>query len=279
MTIFRTNNAIEAYRAWAKTSADVSYLSGRGKNQLVTEFISREILKHLEPRETDVLVDIGCGDGTLLNLAIQLQSAEEQEKGTAVGVLPTVEEVGRLNAFLIERKLSSRIRIIHGLAQKIPLPDEFADLTVANGVFLLLPDEASIDSALQEMYRITKRGGKIFIGELPCLDEHEVEKSEPEQRINSFKYAILSRIYSLLKQHGFRGMVTHIKNSIVLRVSKKITVVIAPPQTFWMDPTLFAEKLKDHKFSQLRCWKHPQIDDLGEITESQTRYNYLVIKD
>ena len=65
--------------------------SGRGTNQTLTEFINDRILMELAIEPGDRLVDIGCGDGTLLRLAISAQGA-----GNAVGLSGSEEEAASL---------------------------------------------------------------------------------------------------------------------------------------------------------------------------------------
>lgn len=273
MKVVKPDTHIGVYRAWAEHAADISYLSGRKGNAFVTEFINQEVLLNLLPSEDDVIVDLGCGDGMLLRLAAQHYRTKK-----AIGVLPSSEEVNRLNSFILESGLDQNISIINGVAERIPLPDNFANITIANGVLLLLQDEASVEAAIQEMFRITKCGGTIFVGEMPCLDERKVTETglapAPAPAMNR---SVISRIQTYYRELGLLGLIERIKQAAMRRISNNVIVVGLPP-TVWMEPDSFIEMIKRNNLSLKRFWRHKKIDAAGTVSEHYSRYNYLAIK-
>jgi hypothetical protein len=57
---------IDAYGEKAE-AADIHLMSWRSRKEL-TDFICKQILAAINPRSDDFLVDIGCGDGSLLKM-------------------------------------------------------------------------------------------------------------------------------------------------------------------------------------------------------------------
>jgi cyclopropane fatty-acyl-phospholipid synthase-like methyltransferase len=69
---------------------DIHKFSGRGSDCVLTEFINQRILAELAIDVHDRLVDIGCGDGTLLRAALQAGVS------SAIGLSGAEEEAERL---------------------------------------------------------------------------------------------------------------------------------------------------------------------------------------
>src|SRR5688572_12948737 len=88
MPIRRVDNFIDAYRERAG-AADVHQMSGRGVHTAITAHVNQEIASRLGFGAGDTVVDVGCGDGSLL-----VQLAGTIERG--IGVVPTPEEAERL---------------------------------------------------------------------------------------------------------------------------------------------------------------------------------------
>jgi hypothetical protein len=93
---------------------DLHILAGRGSFRETTEFVNRRIFDELSFRPEDCFVDIGCGDGLLLRLAM------ESGVGTAIGLNATEDEVRPLRALGLD--------VRQGLSHSIPLPDGSASL-------------------------------------------------------------------------------------------------------------------------------------------------------
>lgn len=172
--------AIEAYRRYAARE-NLHDMSGRIGQPCVTKLINDNIIKAISPREGDTIVDIGCGDGSLL-AAIK----ETLNNVCLYGVLPTDEEVLR-----VQTERNNRIKFSRGIATDTPLPSAIADKIVCNGVLIYVP-RRKYRVALSEFHRIVKPGGLVFIGEL--LETNERHTNSLFARLKIFVKYIRSRI-------------------------------------------------------------------------------------
>lgn len=94
-------------------------------------------------------------------------------------VLPAGQVVGiDMTPAMIEKARSaadetgiSNVEFRHGYAETLPVDDGWADVVISNGVLNLVPEKST---ALQEMARILKPGGRLQIGDIL------VQKAIPE---------------------------------------------------------------------------------------------------
>jgi len=112
-------------------------------------------------------VDVGCGAGIDSFVAAQRVGPS----GAVVGVDMTPEMLGK----------ASRAAALHGIgnvsfragyAEDLPVPDEWADVVISNGVLNLTPDKRT---TLREWYRVLKPGGRLQIADI--LVSREVPQS------------------------------------------------------------------------------------------------------
>src|ERR1700758_310382 len=97
--ISRSDDYLEYCRESAKRAREPHDLALRGKNKReITQLIHERIAAAVELHSGDDLVDIGCGDGTLLHMA------ERAGARTTVGLLATEEEVSVLRRFGLDAK-------------------------------------------------------------------------------------------------------------------------------------------------------------------------------
>src|SRR6266853_2008207 len=154
--ITRSDDYVEYCRETAKRARDPHDLALRGRHlKQITKLIHERIVEAVELRSGDDLVDIGCGDGTLLRMA------ERMGTRSAVGLLATDEEVAVLRR--------AGLNVKQGLTDQLPLADENASVVVCNNVLLVVPRQ-QIPASLREIYRIAKPGSRIFLGEIPFVE-------------------------------------------------------------------------------------------------------------
>ena len=107
MAILRITEFVEFYRHLANTS-ELHALAGHG-DRAAGEWTNSRILAALQLNPEDTLLDIGCGDGSLLKAA-------QGNAARCIGVVPTIEEQARLQAAL------PSLTFVTGLAQSLALP-------------------------------------------------------------------------------------------------------------------------------------------------------------
>ncbi|MCL5997398.1 MAG: methyltransferase domain-containing protein [Chloroflexi bacterium] len=110
------------------------------------------------PRPGERVVDVGSGAGLDSLIAARMVSPAGQVVG--VDMTPAMLEKARRGA--VEIGLHN-VSFRQGLAEALPVPDEWADVVTSNGVLNLMPDKSA---ALREMARVLKPGGRLQIGDI-----------------------------------------------------------------------------------------------------------------
>ena len=104
------------------------------------------------------VVDIGSGAGIDSLIASRMVG----EHGLVVGVdmTPAMLERARASAAQIA---ANNVEFRHGFAEALPVPNDWADVVISNGVMNLFPDKSA---GLAEMARVLKPGGRLQIGDI-----------------------------------------------------------------------------------------------------------------
>lgn len=103
-------------------------------------------------------VDVGCGAG-FDSLIAAIKVGPE---GKVIGIDMTIEMLEKARASASEMNLDN-VEFVEGYAEELPVPDDWADVVISNGVLNLCPDKLG---TLGEMYRVLKPGGKLQIGDI-----------------------------------------------------------------------------------------------------------------
>jgi ubiquinone/menaquinone biosynthesis C-methylase UbiE len=169
-------------RETAKHARDPPDLALRGRHlRKITNLIHERIVEAVDLHSGDDLVDIGCGDGTLLRMAAHAGVR------TAMRLLATEEEVAEFRRTGLNGKQE--------FTEQLPVPDESASVVVCNNVLLVVPRQ-KIAASLREIHRIAKPGARIFLGEIPF-----VETRDPTPQVTS-RREMLSFLY---RERGLRA--------------------------------------------------------------------------
>ena len=106
----------------------------------------------------DTVVDLGSGAGNDCFVARAIAG----ETGRVIGIdmTPTMIAKAREN---VARRGFQNVEFYLGEIEKMPLPDETADVVVSNCVLNLIPNKRN---ALAETFRIMKRGGHFSISDI-----------------------------------------------------------------------------------------------------------------
>jgi len=245
--ISHSDDYIEYCREVARHARDVDDLALRGRDKKeITRRIQEQIVATVELGPGDDLVDIGCGDGTLLRLAQQLGVR------TALGLLATDEEVklARLTG----------VNVRQGLTDQLPVPDQSASVVVCNSVLLVVPRER-IPASLREIWRIAKPGARIYIGEIPFAGRQSPPHFDNNRDALSYVY----------RKNGLRasfGMARRMAWSTV--TGKPVVIDAGTAISFFAPPEEFISIAKDAGLEIVRYWRHDHPN---------TRNNYLFRKD
>lgn len=116
----------------------------------------------INPGET--VVDVGSGAGFDSLIASRLVGSS----GKVVGVDMTDEMLKKARAGA-EAMGAVNVEFREGLAESLPIPDNFADVVISNGVLNLTLDKTE---TLREWFRVLKPGGRLQVGDI--LVEREV---------------------------------------------------------------------------------------------------------
>ena len=110
------------------------------------------------PQQGEHVVDVGCGAGIDSLIAARMVGPTGEVIG--VDMTPAMLERGQASAARIG---ATNVRFRQGLAESLPVPSEWADLVISNGVLNLFPDKLA---GLQEMARVLKPAGRLQVGDI-----------------------------------------------------------------------------------------------------------------
>jgi ubiquinone/menaquinone biosynthesis C-methylase UbiE len=243
----RSDDYIEYCRETARHARDPHDLALRGRDKKeTTRRVHEQIVEAVALRAEDDLVDIGCGDGTLLRMA--------QRAGvrSATGLLATDEEVNVLQRAGLEAR--------QGLSHRLPLPSECASVVVCNNVLLIVPRE-KISETLDEICRIAKPGARIYLGEIPFA-----RPADPTPHFKT-RRETLSYLY---RNQGVRPWFGMVRRMLWWSLNGQPTVLRpGTAVTFYAAPEEFIAMVRDAGLEFVRYWRHE---------DPNTRNNYLFCK-
>jgi SAM-dependent methyltransferase len=104
------------------------------------------------------VVDVGSGAGIDSLIASRMVGPD----GHVVGIDMTPAMLERARSSAAELA-ATNVEFRNGFAEALPVPDEWADVVISNGVLNLFPDKPA---GLGEMARVLKPGGRLQIGDI-----------------------------------------------------------------------------------------------------------------
>lgn len=245
--ITRSDDYVEYCRETAKRARDPHDLALRGRDKKeVTKLVHQQIAEAVDLRSGDNVVDIGCGDGTMLRMA------DAAGAKSAIGLLATDEEVALLRRVGLNAK--------QGLTDHLPLPDASASVVVCNNVLLVVPRQ-QIPASLSEIRRIAKPGARIFLGEIPGAAQHD-----PSPQFTT-RQELLSHLY---RKHGLRTWFGMVRRMAYRQFTGKPAIVNSGTAiSFWAPPEEFIPMARAAGLLLVRHW---------QCAHYRTRNSYLFRK-
>jgi ubiquinone/menaquinone biosynthesis C-methylase UbiE len=132
-----------------------------------------QLLDSLELRDDEIMLDVGCGRGLLLNGA-----ARRLPRGKAIGVDlwgSKDESDNRIGATPLNADaegVKKRVDVRTGDTRGLPLPDSSVDIVVSSLSIHNIGDESGRAQALGEVARVLKPGGRVALLDFQCTDEY-----------------------------------------------------------------------------------------------------------
>lgn len=258
MPILKAKSFLHEYKLRAKDE-DLNSLSGRQGRKELTYFINQTIFNKLDMKDNQKLLDIGCGDLTLFKIAdVKLSKCE------FVGVLPTIEEVQRVQKDIDFKGFKNQVNIQKAFSSKLPFLEDTFDKVVINGVLLLLSEE-EVNATLKYISKVAKHNATIYIGELPFLNEFEDK---------SYGNSIFKWLLYGLKNRGFSYFFTSLL-SVLKALFSKEQMILGVKEHYYIKKEDFEKKAKKYGLILQSCFKQELIDINKKIYTSQTRQDYI----
>lgn len=113
--------------------------------------LMRELLERHKVKDLNIL-DVGCSAGAHAILA-------SQNNTSVVGIDPDVPSLNKFKRWIKQKKINN-IKVLEGVAEKIPYPDNHFDTIICSEVLEHVQD---IKKSVDEIYRVLKPEGLLFL--------------------------------------------------------------------------------------------------------------------
>jgi len=150
------------------TVAAMAWSSRRGKLRL-----RERLVDSLGLQGSEVVLDVGCGRGLLLNYA-----AKKLSSGKAIGL--DLWQTEDLSGNALEVTLSNarrenvvdKVEVRSGDMRKMPFPDESVDIVLSNIAVHNIVDQTGREQAIREISRVLRPGGRAVIADFRHVEEY-----------------------------------------------------------------------------------------------------------
>lgn len=138
------------------TKDDILIYDGWENSQADMLDVTRRIISFMDIREEDYVLEVGCGAGGLARFI----------NSHYIGIDFSESLVRRCMEFYQKSA-------IYCEANSLLFRDSIFDKTFSFGVFSYFPNWSYAQTVVEEMLRVTKDGGTVFIGDIP-MKSHDV---------------------------------------------------------------------------------------------------------
>ena len=135
------------------TKNSIKATGGWGSEKIVS-MICEEICNKIGIKSDDKVLELGCGSGVLGNWV-------KKKCGFYVGSDISFKMVD----FFLKSDKTHKINLLQATTNNVPFSNTLFDLIILNGVTMYFPDDKILENTLEEMKRVLKPTGTIFIGE------------------------------------------------------------------------------------------------------------------
>jgi arsenite methyltransferase len=151
-----------------------------------------------EIKEGDVVLDLGSGAGLDCFLAARKVGAS----GKVIGVDITQEMIDVANANTKNYDYKN-VDFRLGDIENLPVEDNSVDVVISNCVVNLAPDKSKV---FQEVNRVLREGGRMYISDIVLLDElSDEQRNNEELLVGCVSGALLRDAYlKIIENAGFR---------------------------------------------------------------------------
>ena len=234
----------EAYDFWATHFDAPALMANRDAEttRRKIENLARQL--PLEPGTR--LLDVGPGDGALFRLVAG-------RVGRCCGVDPSANAVERLTALFRD---AANVEFAVGAADSIPYGDGAFDVVVVNSVLQCLPTAADVAASLAELVRVCRRGGVVFVGEMPFRRE--------------LGRGVLPHMARKLREYGPRAFFRLLYHVYAKPFLRREPMVLYPASNLFLAEEEFREMCRGLDVS-IECRRHQELR-----RPSTTRNDYLL---
>jgi ubiquinone/menaquinone biosynthesis C-methylase UbiE len=240
-----------------------------GRPRFMVDFMNSQIIKRMNFASDDEVVDVGCGDESLL-------CAISGRVKSAFGISPTSTEVERLR---MQYGQVSNIKFAQGLANAVPSPDEAFTKVVCNGVMPVLRSLDDAGDSLMELGRIAREGALIYVGETVTSAEEQRDYSLGQYLWHNE----VKRLYSELIRNGSVVFLRKLGRSTVRFLACVVTneMYIIPPtksRSLVIPAGEFVRLAERGGLWVMESFPHVDMLADGGTRTSKTRTDFLFVK-
>ena len=156
--------------------------------------LREQLINSLSLRGTEMVLDVGCGRGLLLNAA-----ARRLATGKAIGIdlWQSADQTGnRLETTLTNAQaegVANRVEVMTGDMRKLPLEDKTFDVVVSSLAIHNIRDKDGRDKAVREIARVLKPNGQAALLDFRCTDQYAQTLQElwSEVKLSGLQFQML----------------------------------------------------------------------------------------